>query len=635
MTGAMPGTGPESIFDTSDLPNYDAKSYILINRKTGQTICSKNPEEKMYPASTTKIMTGILALELGNLDMEMTASSKAIRDIGADGSNIGIIAGEVMRLDNLMDALIVKSANEAANIIAENISGTQEDFIALMNEKAAELGALNTNFVNTHGNHDASHYTTAYDLALITNYAMNNGQFREFAAKRSIILSPTNKHGSWDPLKTTNALLLDESEKSYAVTGVKTGYTSDAGYCLVATGVDASGSGMELLCVVLGVWGESASARRFSIASSLLEYGFENFKTTAFVSENDLVETISVLGAESTDSVDAVADGTVSLFLPMDAEKWNVSKIEYVKPEIAAPVAKGEILGYVEIRNNGAFAGRVNVIASKDVAGAKGGARQASKRSDTGSARSGTAHEAGDIYVGGDEPGGGGAGAMGALGAVAAAAGANGDGTGNGGANGGGDGASGSGNGSAGEGGDAAGGGSGEGAAGTDGGEGGGSGETVASANRAEGGGDAASGAGRSGGAAGAGGAAGNSGAAGAGSARTGAGSDSQPDGKPLASSILMIAFLAVVSLAALISAMRTINKIRAGRRAQFSNSSMGRRQIPMRPYGGQPGGGRSRGASRRRAALRHAGDGRAAAPARIGRPFGGQYGAKDSTGRQ
>ncbi|MDR1060067.1 MAG: D-alanyl-D-alanine carboxypeptidase, partial [Clostridiales bacterium] len=529
---SIPGTGPDSIFDTSDLPELDAEAYILMNRKTGQTICSKNPEKKMYPASTTKIMTGILALELGDLGMEMTASSKAIRDIGADGSNIGIIAGEVMRLDNLMDALIVKSANEAANIIAENISGTQEDFIALMNKRAAELGALNTNFVNTHGNHDANHYTTAYDLALITNYAMGNGQFREFAAKRSIILSPTNKHKSWDPLKTTNSLLLDESEKSYAVTGVKTGYTSDAGYCLVATGVDAGGSGMELLCVVLGVWGESASARRFSIATSLLEYGFENFKTNAFVSENELVETISVLGAENTDSVDAIADGTVTLFLPTDAEKWNVSKIEYIKPEIAAPVAKGEILGYIEIRNNGAFAGRVNVVASKDVAGAKGGTRQTSKRDDTGSARSGVAQAAGDIYVGGDGPGD--AIFAGAGGAVAA--GANGDGTGNGGA--GGDG------------------GASDGDAGDDGGAVGGAGESSAGGGAAGANGSGAGGNGSTGGS-------GNGSGAARASAGTGASDNgngqsknqgSQSDGKSLPARILMISFLVVVSLAALIS---------------------------------------------------------------------------------
>ncbi|MDR1438745.1 MAG: D-alanyl-D-alanine carboxypeptidase [Clostridiales bacterium] len=604
---AAPGAGPYGVFDTPGLPDFDAEAYILVNRKTGQTICSKNPEKRMYPASTTKIMTGILALELGDLGMEMTASSKAIRDIGEDGSNIGIIAGEVMRLDNLMDALIVKSANEAANIIAENISGTQEGFIALMNQKAAQLGALNTNFVNTHGNHDESHYTTAYDLALISSYAMDNSQFREFAAKRSIILSPTNKHSSWEQLRTTNTLLLDESEKDYAVTGIKTGYTSKAGYCLVATGVDAGGT--ELLCVVLGVWGESASARRFSIASSLLEYGFENFGTSAFVSENELIETISVLGADSTDSVEALADGTVSLFLPADREKWNVSRIEYVKPEIAAPVAKGEILGYVEIRNNGVFAGRVNVVASKDVAGAKGGARQTSKRNDTGSARDGMAPEDGAVYLSSASAGVG-AGLDGARGSGEAG----GIGLGAGYAESGGYAAPGAalpagggGYGSNGDGGN---------------GDGGNGGNAAVSAG---------AGGGMAGGNAAGGDAAGESGTGGAdsggGDSRADGAVGADADGEPLAPKILMAAFLVIMSLAVLLSVIRTVNKIRAGRRAQLSGRSMGRRQMPVRSYGeqfgarqggtggrtgrGQPSGGRPR-------------------AGRIGRPFGDDYGMRD-----
>jgi hypothetical protein len=278
-------------------------------------------------------------------------------------------------------------------------------------------------------------------------------------------------------------------------------------------------------------------------------------------------------------------------------------------------VAKGEILGYIEIRNNGAFAGRVNVVASKDVAGAKGGTRQTSKRDDTGSARSGIAQAAGDRYVGGDGPGD--AIFAGAGGAVAA--GANGDGTGNGGA--GGDGGANGGDGGAGGGASGEGGANG-GAAGANGSGAGGSGDgSAGGSGNGSGAARASSGTGASG----------NGG--GNGQSKN---QGSQSDGKSLPARILMISFLVVVSLAALISAVRTINKIRASRRAQFSGGSMERRQIPMRPYGGQPGGAYGLGANQRRAPARRAGDGRAAAPARIGRPFGGQYGAKDNrAGRQ
>ncbi|MDR1439956.1 MAG: D-alanyl-D-alanine carboxypeptidase, partial [Clostridiales bacterium] len=578
------GAGPVGVFETPDLPEFDAEAYILMNRKTGQTICSKNPEKKMYPASTTKIMTAILALEMGDLNMEMTASAKAIRDIGADGSNIGIIAGEVMRLDNLIDALIVKSANEAANIVAENLAGSQEGFIALMNQKAAALGALNTNFVNTHGNHDSSHYTTAYDLALISGYAMSNSLFREYAAKRSIILSPTNKHSSWERLGTTNALLLDESEKNYAVTGVKTGYTSNAGYCLVATGMDANGT--ELLCVVLGVWGEAASARRFNIASSLLEYGFANFGTNTFIGEDELVETISVLGGESVDSVDAVASGAISLFLPVEPEKWNVSKIEYVKSEITAPVAKGEILGYVELRNNGLFAGRVNIVAARDVLGAKGAAREPPRRDDTGSAMDGLPAAGAAAFSGGGtngdniNAGGLGSGAAGIIG---------------------------------------------NGAAGGAIADGGGRAVSSGAGGDADAGGSSA---GAAGGAA--------SGSAGAGRGSAGAGAAGADDGEqPLAVKIAIIALMAIMSLAAAISVIRAINKVRAARRARLRNKSFGARQIPADAFGGRQGG-RQAGAARpggKPTRARHAGG----KPAGMSQTGAGarQAGAPYAAGRQ
>ena len=376
---------PDSVFDTSDMPDFEADAYILIDRRTGLTIASKDPERRLYPASTTKIMTAILALEMGKPDDVFTASARAIRDIGADGSNIGIIAGESMRLDNLLQALLVKSANEAANIIAEGICGDREEFIGLMNKKATSLGARNTHFANTNGYHHDDHYTTALDLAIIANYAMDNASFRELVSSRTINLAPTNKHSKWDRMWTTNQLLLDSSQKGFTVTGIKTGYTSNAGYCLVASGVDANG--MELLCVVLGVRGGSASARRFQTALSLLEYGYKNYSTQAFVSNQELVETVSVIGGSGADAVDAVAAGTIRLFLPSDREKWKVSRVMQVQTEIAAPVIKGEKLGYVEYRLNGKFAGMVNVVAAADVAGISSEPTSLPERKDTGYAR--------------------------------------------------------------------------------------------------------------------------------------------------------------------------------------------------------------------------------------------------------
>ena len=383
-----PETAAESMFDSSDAPDFDADAYILIDRRTGQTICSKNADMKLYPASTTKIMTAILAIEMGDLDEIMTASVRAVRDIGPDGSNIGIIAGEKMRLDNLLDALLVRSANETANIIAENLCETREDFIALMNKKAKELGAFNTNFTNTSGFHETTHYSTAYDLAKIANYAMNNPHFRKTVAQRNINLAPTNKHASWDRMNTTNSLLTDDTISGFAITGVKTGYHSASGYCVVAAGID--NNDMELLCVVLGVRGTVAgtSAKRFKIAADLLAYGFENYQMRTFIRAGESIGAISVLGGENLDTVDVVSDGTIRQFMPVDQEKWDISRIEYLKSEVPAPVENGDTLGYVEYRNNGGFAGRVNLIASSDIQALKGGVREIPNRGDTGSAKS-------------------------------------------------------------------------------------------------------------------------------------------------------------------------------------------------------------------------------------------------------
>ena len=380
--------GPYSAFDPPDFDEMDADSYILIERRTGQTICAKNPEDRLFPASTSKIMTAILAIEMGDMGAVYTASPRAVRDIGPDGSNIGIIAGEKMRLDNLLDALLVKSANETANIIAEGVCDTRDEFISLMNKKARDLGAYNTNFSNTSGIHEPTHYTTAYDLALIANYAMNNPEFRAIVRQRSIILNPTNKHDSWEKMNTTNNLLYDDNIKGYKVTGVKTGFHSEAGYCVVASGIDENN--MELLCVVLGVHGTVAgtSAKRFKIASDLLSYGFANFKMSTFIHDNEKVGSASVLGGDNLDSVDALSDGTIKLFLPVDKTKWNVSRIEYIKSETVAPVLSGDTIGYVEFRNSGDFAGRVNLVASTDIPALKGGVRDFPKRVDTGSARS-------------------------------------------------------------------------------------------------------------------------------------------------------------------------------------------------------------------------------------------------------
>lgn len=186
----------------------EAESCILIDSRTGQVLYSQNADKSgIYPASTTKIMTAIVALENADLDHVMTASQAAINDIGEGGMNIGIMAGEKICFIDLLNAMLVCSANEAANIIAENVASSREEFISMMNKRATELGALNTNFVNTCGIHNSKHYTTARDMAIIARHAMTIPTFREIVKKDHYDMPITNKHEKWNTLYTTNKFL--------------------------------------------------------------------------------------------------------------------------------------------------------------------------------------------------------------------------------------------------------------------------------------------------------------------------------------------------------------------------------------------------------------------------------------------
>ena len=172
-------------------PSILSKSSILIDADSGTVLAEKDANKKMYPASLTKIMTAILAIEMGNLSDVIKVDDDTPYEI--DGSHIALEPGEMLTLKDLLYALMLPSANDAASAIAKHYGGSIEKFVKLMNDKAKELGAVNTNFVNPHGLHNNNHYTTAYDLALITRYAMKNEIFRTIVGTQKYEIQPTNK----------------------------------------------------------------------------------------------------------------------------------------------------------------------------------------------------------------------------------------------------------------------------------------------------------------------------------------------------------------------------------------------------------------------------------------------------------
>lgn len=349
-------------------PVIDAPSYILIEAKTGQVLIEKNSKSKVYPASTTKILTAILALELGKPDQVMIASKAAVADIGKDGMNIGIMAGEEMKMKDLINVMLIKSANETANILAENLAPTRESFIALMNKKAQEIGTTGSNFVNTNGMHNPDHYTTVSDLSKIASYAMKIPAFREIVLKKEYAtLEPTNKHSKWPVLATTNKLLLYtkyQSEYYTQITGIKTGSTGEAGNCLISSAVNKDG--IELISVITGVKSPIVDSV-FAFSKTLLEYGFANYSLKEFVQKDIVYISVPVEGSVNATKLDLVTDRSLSLMLPKDGSLWGITSHETLSLTIEAPVKKGDVLGYVDYVMNSQVIGRVNLIASNDV----------------------------------------------------------------------------------------------------------------------------------------------------------------------------------------------------------------------------------------------------------------------------
>ena len=263
-----------------------AKAALLIDPDTEEILYARNIHERLYPASLTKIMTCLLVLEAidsGKLTREtvLTASEAAVTSIPPDGSNAGIKVGEELTVDSLLYCIMLSSANEGCNILAEAVSGSIDGFVEQMNQKAAALGCTDTNFVNTNGLPDSNHYTTAWDLYLITKEARTHPDFMPLVGTIFYEVPATNLS---DPRKlyTTNYLISSYRTSGYiykGAEGIKTGSTSAAGYCLVAS---ASRSGRSLLSVVLGaeritLEDGTILTQSFSETIKLYDWGFDSF----------------------------------------------------------------------------------------------------------------------------------------------------------------------------------------------------------------------------------------------------------------------------------------------------------------------------------------------------------------------
>lgn len=343
--------------------NIYSDSAILMDFKTGTILYSKNSNEKMYPASTTKILTAIIALEECNLDDMVTVSKSAISVIPPGYSSANLLESEQISVKDLVTVFLVHSANDAGYVLAEHISGSIDEFANLMNKKATEIGCKDTHFTNPSGIHDENHYTTSYDLSLIARYCMLNKNFRNIVSQKSCTINRTNK-SDVRTYKNTNDLI-NPSSKYYLeeCVGIKTGYTSQAKNCLISA---CSKNNLALICVVLGSNQMSnGESSRYQDSINLFKYGYSNYSVKTFANKDDIIKNIEVKnGTKETRNLDLILEDSISGLLK-NGENIPDASIT-LNNNISAPIAKGTVLGTISY-NIDNMQYTKNLIASHDV----------------------------------------------------------------------------------------------------------------------------------------------------------------------------------------------------------------------------------------------------------------------------
>ncbi len=329
------------------LQKLTARSAIVMDAATGQVLYERDIDTRRYPASTTKMMTLIVALEHGKLDDIVTVGKNAE---GVEGSTLWLVQGDKIPLGELLAGMMMHSGNDATVAVAEHIAGSVPAFVEMMNEKATEIGAYNTHFVNPNGLPDEKHYTTAFDLAKIAAYGYSLPHFEEIVSTQETI---------YDWVKDPAKKLRNENQMLWlyrGANGVKTGYTEAAGRCLVSA---ARRDGMQLVAVVLDsyyMWNDSIA---------LLDYGFHNVQPKTLVKKGEVVTKVDVADGRH-DELELIAAESL-VVAEKNGESAKVEKKVEVPKDVAAPIKKGDVIGKVVCYYDGKRQGSINLLAAQDV----------------------------------------------------------------------------------------------------------------------------------------------------------------------------------------------------------------------------------------------------------------------------
>lgn len=370
-------TLPATAIGQDDL-NLFCTNAALLDANHGDLLYDMKANERAYPASITKVMTALLVVEAisyGQLspDTVVTVSSSAVQGIPSEYVTGAFKAGEEISIENLLYCMLLESDCDASNILAEAVDGTVPDFVAHMNRKAGELDCQGTHFTNTYGLHDEDHYSTAYDLALIMEAALEYDLFRDVIKTPSYRVPATNLSGE-RYFFNKNALISNLYYEGYVYDkciGGKTGTTDDAGRCLVAAAED----GDELLIsVVLGsgpmqVPGdEKLKQGQFRESRRLLEYGFDNFHRVTITKDSEPVATVKVTMSRQADEVNLKPQGSIVRTLPKSMDLDDIeTKIRLFAEEVEAPVEAGAVMGAMTLSYNGEVYGTLDLVAVTSV----------------------------------------------------------------------------------------------------------------------------------------------------------------------------------------------------------------------------------------------------------------------------
>ena len=356
-------------------PDIQAKAALLVDANTGAIVYAKNEHQELYPASLTKIITALLVVEAIDkgqlsLDQEVTASS-TIESLDTDGSTANIKPGEIMTVEQLLYCMLVVSANEACVILAEAVSGSVDAFVDQMNEKAQALGCENTHFVNPTGLHDSQHYTSAWDLYLITKEALTHKDFVRISDTGDITLPATNLHEA-RALHSTNYLISVWRSRGYInknAHGIKTGSTSEAGHCLVSSAAKGS---LSFISVVLGcdrLTLEDGEIRTMSFyeTNRLFQWGFDNFSYKTILTADEYPKEVAV-SLSKIDHVTVHPARDVEILMPNDLEPEDLERtITLNSDPVEAPITTGDKLGTIQLSYQGTVYATEDLLALNDV----------------------------------------------------------------------------------------------------------------------------------------------------------------------------------------------------------------------------------------------------------------------------